>query len=143
MKSAAPVDATQARLSAASPRGRSATSVCRAVCLPNSAYGRSMTPDGPREIVIDHADLERVGDRVHEIQLGPALGDSNRILRASARNDRRSLEVPARASCARACSLATLTPPVTTRATPILDWDGPPWALNGIGLYVQEADGRW
>ncbi|MEO8511788.1 MAG: AAA family ATPase [Chloroflexota bacterium] len=39
----------------------------RAVCFPDAAYDRSMTPDGPREIVIDHDDLERVGDRVREI----------------------------------------------------------------------------
>lgn len=39
----------------------------RAVCLPDSAYDRSMTPDGPREIVIDHDDLARAGERVREI----------------------------------------------------------------------------
>ena len=39
----------------------------RAVCLPHSAYDRSMTPDGPREIVIDHDDLTRAGERVREI----------------------------------------------------------------------------
>ncbi|MGH2379783.1 MAG: AAA family ATPase, partial [Candidatus Limnocylindria bacterium] len=39
----------------------------RAVCLPDSAYDRSMTPDGPREIVIDHKDMARAGDRVREI----------------------------------------------------------------------------
>jgi hypothetical protein len=38
----------------------------RAVCFPDSAYNRSMTPDGPREIVIDHDDLERVGERIGE-----------------------------------------------------------------------------
>src|SRR5688572_13191238 len=39
----------------------------RAVCLPDSAYDRAMTPDGPREIVIDHEDMARAGDRVREI----------------------------------------------------------------------------
>jgi hypothetical protein len=39
----------------------------RAVCFPDAAYDRSMTPDGPRQIVIDHDDLDRVGDRVREI----------------------------------------------------------------------------
>src|SRR5688500_14297371 len=39
----------------------------RAVCLPDSAYDRSMTPDGPREIVIDHDDLANAGERVREI----------------------------------------------------------------------------
>src|SRR5687768_1529000 len=39
----------------------------RAVCLPDAPYDRSMTPDGPREIVIDHDDLETAGDRVREI----------------------------------------------------------------------------
>jgi hypothetical protein len=39
----------------------------RAVCFPDAAYDRSMTPDGPREIVIDHDDLDRPGDRVREI----------------------------------------------------------------------------
>lgn len=28
-------------------------------------------------------------------------------------------------------------------AGPTLDWDGPPHAPNGIGLYVREPDGRW
>jgi hypothetical protein len=28
-------------------------------------------------------------------------------------------------------------------AGPILDWDGPPWAPNGIGLYERGADRRW
>jgi hypothetical protein len=39
----------------------------RAVCLPDGAYERGMTPDGPREIVIDHDDLDRVGERIREI----------------------------------------------------------------------------
>jgi len=39
----------------------------RAVCLPDAAYDRAMTPDGPREIVIDHDDLARAGERVREI----------------------------------------------------------------------------
>ncbi len=39
----------------------------RAVGLPDCAYDRSMTPDGPREIVIDGDDLARVGQRVEEI----------------------------------------------------------------------------
>jgi hypothetical protein len=47
------------------PSGR--VRFARAVCLPDSAYGHSMTPDGPREIVIDHDDLARAGDRVREI----------------------------------------------------------------------------
>ncbi|MGI8657383.1 MAG: AAA family ATPase [Candidatus Limnocylindria bacterium] len=41
--------------------------LARAVCLPDSAYDRSMTPDGPREIVIDHDDLATAGERVREI----------------------------------------------------------------------------
>ena len=32
---------------------------------------------------------------------------------------------------------------VAERARAILDWDGPPWAPSGIGLYIQEPDGRW
>jgi hypothetical protein len=28
-------------------------------------------------------------------------------------------------------------------AKPIEDWDGPPWAPNGIGLYQRNAAGRW
>ena len=47
------------------PAGR--VRFARAVCLPDSAYDRSMTPDGPREIVIDGDDLARVGERVGEI----------------------------------------------------------------------------
>ena len=39
----------------------------RAVCLSDSAYDRSMTPDGPREIVIDHDDFADVGARVRAI----------------------------------------------------------------------------
>lgn len=39
----------------------------RAVCLPDSACDRSMTPDGPREIVIDHDDLADAGPRVQTI----------------------------------------------------------------------------
>ncbi len=39
----------------------------RAVGLPDAAYDRSMTPDGPREIVIDHDDLARAGDRIRDI----------------------------------------------------------------------------
>ncbi len=39
----------------------------RAVCLPDAAYDRSMTPDGPREIVIDQDDMARAGERVSEI----------------------------------------------------------------------------
>ena len=39
----------------------------RAVCLPDSAYDRAMTPDGPREMVIDSSDLGRAGERVSEI----------------------------------------------------------------------------
>ena len=39
----------------------------RAVCLPDSACDRSMTPDGPPEIVDDHDDVTRAGERVREI----------------------------------------------------------------------------
>ena len=39
----------------------------RAVCLPDSAYDTAMAPDGPREIVIDHDDLARAGERIREI----------------------------------------------------------------------------
>jgi len=39
----------------------------RAVCFPDGAYDRSMTPDGPREMVVDHDDLARVDARVTEI----------------------------------------------------------------------------
>ena len=51
----------------------------RAVGLPDCAYDRSMTPDGPREIVIDGDDLARVGQRVEEIfdwwsRLGRRIG---------------------------------------------------------------------
>jgi hypothetical protein len=28
-------------------------------------------------------------------------------------------------------------------AQPIGNWDGPPWAPNGMGLYVRAANGRW
>ncbi|MEO7295391.1 MAG: NERD domain-containing protein/DEAD/DEAH box helicase [Candidatus Limnocylindria bacterium] len=41
--------------------------IMRAVCLPDSAYDQSMTADGPREIVVDHADLVRAGERIGEI----------------------------------------------------------------------------
>jgi hypothetical protein len=39
----------------------------RAVAFPDAAYDRSMTPDGPREIVIDHDDLADVGSCVRAI----------------------------------------------------------------------------
>ena len=39
----------------------------RAVCFPDAAYDRSMTPDGPREIVIDHGDLADSGGHVQAI----------------------------------------------------------------------------
>jgi hypothetical protein len=39
----------------------------RAVCFPDAAYDRTMTPDGPREIVIDHHDLADAGARVRAI----------------------------------------------------------------------------
>ncbi len=39
----------------------------RAVCLPDCAYDRAMAPDGPREIVIGHDDLERLSDRLRAI----------------------------------------------------------------------------
>jgi hypothetical protein len=32
---------------------------------------------------------------------------------------------------------------VSEGATSIPDWDGPPWAPDGIGIYEQSADGRW
>jgi hypothetical protein len=43
------------------------------------------------------------------------------------------------------CTADSVEPPrrVDQGAQPILDWDGPPHAPNGIGLYVQDADGRW
>ena len=43
------------------------------------------------------------------------------------------------------CTPDSVEPPrrVDGGAEPILGWDGPPWAPNGIGLYVQEPDGRW
>ena len=49
------------------PSGR--VRFARAVCLPDS-YDRAMTPDGPREIVIDHDDMARAGERVREISTG-------------------------------------------------------------------------
>jgi hypothetical protein len=39
----------------------------RAVAFPDAAYDRSMTPDGPREIVIDHDDLADAGTRITKI----------------------------------------------------------------------------
>jgi hypothetical protein len=39
----------------------------RAVALPDGAYDAAMSPDGPREIVIDHDDLGHIGRRVQEI----------------------------------------------------------------------------
>jgi hypothetical protein len=39
----------------------------RAVCFPDAAYDRTMTPDGPREMVIDHDDLADVGARIGAI----------------------------------------------------------------------------
>lgn len=39
----------------------------RAVAFPDAAYDRAMTPDGPRELVIDHADMDAAGARVAEI----------------------------------------------------------------------------
>jgi hypothetical protein len=39
----------------------------RAVAFPDAAYDRSMTPDGPREIVIDHDDLADAGARIGAI----------------------------------------------------------------------------
>jgi hypothetical protein len=43
------------------------------------------------------------------------------------------------------CTADSVEPPrrVDQGARPILDWDGPPHAPNGVGLYVQEPDGRW
>jgi hypothetical protein len=32
---------------------------------------------------------------------------------------------------------------VSEGAGPIPDWDGPPWAPNGIGIYEQDAHGKW
>jgi hypothetical protein len=39
----------------------------RAVVFPDAAYDRTMTPDGPREIVIDHDDLADIGARIGQI----------------------------------------------------------------------------
>lgn len=39
----------------------------RAVAFPDAAYDRGMTPDGPREIVIDHDDLADAGARIELI----------------------------------------------------------------------------
>jgi hypothetical protein len=39
----------------------------RAVAFPDAAYDSSMTPDGPREIVIDHDDMADVGARIGQI----------------------------------------------------------------------------
>ena len=39
----------------------------RAVAFPDAAYDRAMTPDGPREIVIDHDDLADIGGRIQGI----------------------------------------------------------------------------
>jgi len=39
----------------------------RAICFPDAAYDRTMTPDGPREIVIDHDDLGDIGGRITTI----------------------------------------------------------------------------
>lgn len=39
----------------------------RAVAFPDAAYDRSMTPDGPREMVIDHDDMAHVGARAGAI----------------------------------------------------------------------------
>ena len=43
------------------------------------------------------------------------------------------------------CTPDSVEPPrrVDEGARPIPNWDGPPWAPSGIGLYVQEADGEW
>lgn len=47
------------------PAGR--VRFARAVGLPDATYDRSMTPDGPREIVIDRDDTARAGERIGEI----------------------------------------------------------------------------
>ena len=39
----------------------------RAVAFPDAAYDRTMTPDGPREMVIDHDDLATVDERIEAI----------------------------------------------------------------------------
>jgi len=39
----------------------------RAVAFPDAAYDRSMTPDGPREIVLDHDHMADVGGRIDTI----------------------------------------------------------------------------
>lgn len=39
----------------------------RAVAFPDAAYDRSMTPDGPRDIAIDHDDLADVAARINSI----------------------------------------------------------------------------
>jgi hypothetical protein len=45
------------------------------VGFPDAAYDRSMTPDGPREIVIDHDDLDEVARQL------PQQDELNRALR--------------------------------------------------------------
>lgn len=39
----------------------------RAIAFPDAAYDRGMTPDGPRETVIDHDDLDRIGERIGQV----------------------------------------------------------------------------
>lgn len=43
------------------------------------------------------------------------------------------------------CTLNSVEPPrrVDEAGTPMTDWDGPPWAPRGSGLYVRSEDGRW
>ena len=43
------------------------------------------------------------------------------------------------------CTPESVEPPrrLDHRANPARDWDGPPWAPYGIGLYAQDAKGRW
>lgn len=43
------------------------------------------------------------------------------------------------------CTLDSVEPPrrVDEGAKPIKDWDGPPYAPNGSGLYLKRANGRW
>jgi hypothetical protein len=43
------------------------------------------------------------------------------------------------------CTLDSVEMPrrVDEGATPVPNWDGPPFAPNGTGLYAREADGSW
>ena len=43
------------------------------------------------------------------------------------------------------CTLDSVEPSrrVDAGATPIADWEGPPWAPNGSGLYEHDPNGKW